>query len=103
MANENGSFTLKRLEARVTLRAGEFAGGGNTKVITGVPLRARIEKTGPPDFCKATIEARGLRYEDMEKLSTLAFRPLFTAFPARSPRRRPTSTPRRMCRSPWKP
>lgn len=79
MANENGSFTLKRLEARVTLRAGEFAGGGNTKVITGVPLRARIEKTGPPDFCKATIEARGLRYEDMEKLSTLAFRPLFTA------------------------
>lgn len=78
MAND-GSFTLKRLEFHVTLRVGRFAGGGNTKIIRDVPLRARIEKTGPPDFCKARLEARGLRYEDMEQLSTLAFRPLFTA------------------------
>lgn len=74
----DGSFTIKLLEVHVTLRAGQFQ-GGNTKIITGVPLKVRIEKTGPPDFCKASIEARGLRYEDMEKMSTLAFRPLFTA------------------------
>lgn len=78
MAND-GSFTLKRLEFHVTLRVGQFADGGNTKIIRDVPLKARIEKTGPPDFCKARLEARGLRYEDMEQLSTLAFRPLFTA------------------------
>ncbi len=74
----DGSFTRKLLEVRVTLRAGQFE-GGNTKIITGVPLKARIEKTGPPDFCKAVIEARGLRYEDMAQMSTLAFRPLASA------------------------
>lgn len=78
MAESSGSFTEKLLEAHVTLRAGQFQ-GGNTKIITGVPLKVRIEKTGPPDFCKASVEARGLRYEDMERMSTLAFRPLFTA------------------------
>lgn len=74
----DGSFTKKLLEVHVTLQAGQFE-GGNTKIIKDVPLKVRIEKTGPPDFCKASIEARGLRYEDMEKMSTLAFRPLFSA------------------------
>lgn len=74
----DGSFTRKLLEVHVTLRAGQFE-GGNTKIITGVPLKVRIEKTGPPDYCKATIEARGLRYEDMAQMSTLAFRPLASA------------------------
>lgn len=73
-----GSFTRKLLEVHVTLQAGQFE-GGNTKIITDVPLKVRIEKTGPPDFCKATIEARGLRYEDMAQMSTLAFRPLYSA------------------------
>lgn len=73
-----GSFTRKLLEVHVTLQAGQFE-GGNTKIITDVPLKVRIEKTGPPDFCKAVIEARGLRYEDMAQMSTLAFRPLYSA------------------------
>lgn len=72
------SFTRKLLEVRVTLQAGQFE-GGNTKIITEVPLKVRIEKTGPPDYCKATIEARGLRYEDMAQMSTLAFKPLASA------------------------
>lgn len=72
------SFTRKFLEVRVTLQAGQFE-GGNTKIITEVPLKARIEKTGPPDYCKAVIEARGLRYEDMAQMSTLAFKPLASA------------------------
>lgn len=73
-----GSFTRKLLEVHVTLQAGQFE-AGNTKIITDVPLKVRIEKTGPPDFCKAVIEARGLRYEDMAQMSTLAFRPLYSA------------------------
>lgn len=73
------SFTQKLLEVRVTLQAGQFDGGGNTKTISWTPLKARIEKTGPPDYCKAVIEARGLRYEDMAQMSTLAFKPLASA------------------------
>ena len=74
------SFTRKILEVRVTLRAGSFGDGkGNTKIITGVPLKVKIEKNGPPDKNKASVEAMGLRYEDMEQLSTLAFKPLKTA------------------------
>lgn len=78
MAEERGSFTRKILEAHVTLQAGQFD-GGNTKIITSVPMKVKIEKNGPPDFCKATLEARGLRYEDMDKMSTLAFKPLASA------------------------
>lgn len=76
---ERGSFTRKLLEVRVTLQAGQFDGGGNTKIISWTPLKARIEKTGPPDYCKAAIEARGLSYEDMAQMSTLAFKPLASA------------------------
>lgn len=75
----DASFSKKLLEVRITLRSGEFQDGANTKIITSIPIKARIEKTGPPDFNKATIEIRGMLYQDMEQLSTLAFRPLFTA------------------------
>lgn len=73
------SFIQRLLEVRITLREGEFAGGGNTKIVTDIPIRAAIEKTGPPDFCKATVEIRGMKYDDMATLSTLSFRPLTTA------------------------
>lgn len=72
----DASYCKRLLEVRITLRDGEFAGGGNTKIVTEVPIRARIEKTGPPDFNKATLEMRGLLYEDIDQLSTVAFRPL---------------------------
>ena len=72
------SYTQKKIEVRVTLSAGEFS-GGNTKIITEVPIHTHIEKLGPPDFCKATVECRGLLYSDMEKMSTLAFKPLHSA------------------------
>ena len=71
------SFTEKVLNVYITLRSGTFADGDNTKVITGVPIKAHVEKTGPPDFGKATIEIRGMKYADMERLSTLSFYPLF--------------------------
>lgn len=73
----DASFVQRLLEVHVTLRAGQFADGSNTKIVTGIPIKAHIDKTGPPDFCKATITLRGLRLDDMDKMSTLAFRPLF--------------------------
>lgn len=75
----DASFVKRRLEVRITLRAGEFGSGGNTKILTGIPIKAHIEKTGPPDFNKASVEIRGMLYQDMERLSTLAFKPLFNA------------------------
>lgn len=75
----DASFIERRLEVHVTLRAGEFQAGGNTKVMTGIPIKVRIEKTGPPDFNKASVTLRGLRLEDMDAMSTLAFKPLFHA------------------------
>lgn len=75
----DASFVPRLLEVHVTLRAGEFREGSNTKIMTGIPIRARIEKTGPPDFNRASVSLRGLRLEDMDKMSTLAFRPMFRA------------------------
>ena len=75
----DASFVPRLLEVHVTLRAGEFREGSNTKIMTGIPIKARIEKTGPPDFNKASVSLRGLRLEDMDKMSTLAFRPMFRA------------------------
>ena len=75
----NTSFIKRLLEVHITLRAGEFREGANTKIITGVPLKVNIDKTGPPDFCKAAVEMQGILYEDLEKLSTLAFKPLASA------------------------
>ena len=77
--SESASFTKKILEIRITLRSGDFGGKGNQKVIRGLATKAKIEKTGPPDFNKATVEICGLKYEDMEQLSTLSFKPLATA------------------------
>ena len=75
----DASFIPRLLEVHVTLRAGEFREGSNTKIITGVPIKAHITKTGPPDFNKASITLRGLRLDDMDTMSTLAFRPMFRA------------------------
>ena len=73
----DASFIPRLLEVHVTLRAREFREGSNTKIMTGIPIKARIEKTGPPDFNKASVSLRGLRLGDMDKMSTLAFRPMF--------------------------
>lgn len=73
------SFSHKIIEIKVSLRDGEFASGGNTKKISGLPIRVRVEKTGPPDFCTAHIDIRGMKYEDMDRLSTLAFKQLAAA------------------------
>lgn len=75
---EKGSFTKKLIELQITLAEGSF-GNGNSKTIREIPIKAKIEKNGPPDFCKANVEIRGMKYDDMDKLSTLAFKPLASA------------------------
>lgn len=76
---ENTSFRRKIIELHISLRAGSFGGQGNTKVVTGLPVKVKVEKCGPPDKPKATVEVAGMRYEDMEALTTLAFEPLRNA------------------------
>lgn len=73
----NTSFIKRRLEIRLTLGEGEFIEGSNTKVINELAIKANIEKLGPPDFSKADVEIVGMKLEDMEQLSTLAFKPLY--------------------------
>ena len=77
--SESASFTQKIIETHITLRAGDFGGKGNTKVIRGLATKVKIEKTGPPDFNKANVEICGLPYEDLEQLTTISFKPLTTA------------------------
>lgn len=73
---ENTSFRRKVIELHVSLRSGSFSGQGNTKVIRDLPIKVKVEKAGPPDKPKASVEVAGMKYEDMEQLTTLAFSPL---------------------------
>ncbi len=70
------AFTQKAIEVTVILGSGSFAGGGNTKIINGLATKASVEKVGLPDKNKANIEITGLKIEDMEQMTTLAFLPL---------------------------
>lgn len=70
------SFTRKIIELEITLGKGVFSEGGETKIIRGLPCRVNISKPGLPDQNSASVTVTGLSYEDMERLTTLAFRPL---------------------------
>lgn len=71
----NTSFIPRRLRVSLTLNKGQFAGGGNTKVITDLAMRCTVEKLGPPDFAKASVEIFGMSLDEIEQLTTLAFQP----------------------------
>lgn len=70
------SFTLKAIETHITLAKGSFGGAGNTKIIKGLATRVSVEKPGFPDKPKCTVEIVNLPLNDMEQLTTLAFKPL---------------------------
>lgn len=72
----NTSYTKKIIELRITLGKGSFAGGGNTKIISGLGVEANVEKPGLPDKNKARVKIYNMKLEDIEQLTTLAFRPL---------------------------
>lgn len=74
-----GSFTKKRLEARITLAEGGFDPGtgqsANTKVVR-LGMDADISKPGGKEKPKCTLKIFNLPLDDMQVLTTLAFDPL---------------------------
>lgn len=73
------SFTVKRLEAHITLAKGGFNPGtgqaANTKVVR-LGMDAEISKPGGKEKNKCTLKIYNMPMEDMETLTTLAFDPL---------------------------
>lgn len=77
-AQPRKSLIRRRLMAMVTLQQGSFKGGeGNAYMISDLAMSARVEKTGAPDFGKASLQIWGLPLGVMEQLSTLTMHPLF--------------------------
>lgn len=72
----SGSFTQKQIEVRLTLNKGSFNGGGNQKIVSGLAVSAEITKTCLPAKNSAVVTIIGIQPQDMEPLTTLAFRPL---------------------------
>lgn len=70
------SFTKKVIETHLTLANGSFGGKGNTKIIRGLATDVSIERPGLPDKDKARVKIYNLPLQEMEQLTTLAFRPL---------------------------
>lgn len=70
----NTSFIQRRLQVRLTLAKGSF-GSGNTVVIDNHAMRVSVEKLGPPDFAKASVEIFGMNLDDIEQLTSLSFHP----------------------------
>ena len=76
-ANSNTSFRKRKLRFQITLSQGSFKGGGNSIVIEDLGMTAKVEKSGPPEFGKASVEIYGLKLDVMEQLSTLNMNPMF--------------------------
>ncbi len=72
----NTSFIKRRLQVRLTLAKGSYkSGDGNSVVITDHAMRVSVEKLGPPDFAKASVEIFGMNLSDIEQLTSLSFHP----------------------------
>jgi hypothetical protein len=66
----------KTIRVTIILAEGEFDGGGNTKIIEGLPVSVSIDKNGQPEKHTAKVSIGGMIMADMERLTFLAFRPL---------------------------
>ena len=73
----SASFVEHRLRVILTLYKGTFASGSNSTTIDDLAISAKIQKLPVPDFGKASIEITNMPLGDMEKLTTLAFHPLY--------------------------
>ncbi|WP_406020599.1 baseplate hub protein, partial [Succinivibrio sp.] len=72
------SFLKRKLKILLTLQKGSFKGReGNTYEISDLAMSVRVEKTGAPDFGKASAVIYGLPLDVMEQLSTLCMHPLY--------------------------
>jgi hypothetical protein len=72
------SYTIKTLRVTCVMAEGQFQGGGSAITVEGLPVAAGISKPGGADLNKAQIDISGLKYDTLDKLTTLAFRPLQT-------------------------
>lgn len=79
----NTSFIRRKMQVHLTLRAGTFADGSNSKIISDLAMSASVEKLGPPDFGKCSVSIKGMALDDAQQLTTLAFNPL-NAYTARN-------------------
>lgn len=73
------SFSVKMLEARITLAEGGFDPGTGQSVNTKIfrlGMDAEISKPGGKEKNKCTLKIYNMRLSDMETLTTLAFDPL---------------------------
>lgn len=73
------SFSIKMLEARITLAEGGFDPGTGKSVNTKIfrlGMDAEISKPGGKEKNKCALKIYNMRLSDMEKLTTLAFDPL---------------------------
>ena len=73
----SASFVEHRLRVILTLYKGTFASGSNATTIDDLAISEKIQKLPFPDFGKASIEITNMPLDDMEKLTTLAFHPLY--------------------------
>lgn len=73
------SFTIKKLEAHITLAQGGFNPGtgqsANTKIVR-LGMDAEVSKPGGKEKNKCTVKIYNMPLSDMETLTTLAFDPL---------------------------
>lgn len=72
------SWSKKTIRVTLTLGQGTFSGGGNTKIIQGLPVDVRVQKMGMPGMNQAEITILGMNRDDMGQLTRLAFRPLWS-------------------------
>lgn len=71
-----GTYSEKTIRTTVTLGAGSFAGGGNTKIIEGLATDVSIIKPGLPEKNSASVNISNILLADMEQMTFLAFQPL---------------------------
>lgn len=72
------SFIKRSIEIHLTLSKGNF-GDGNTKVIRDLGMSASVQKLGPPDFPKASVEIYGMALDEIQALTSLSFHPFKTS------------------------
>lgn len=76
----NTSFIKRKLQINLTLNSGGYkaGGGSNSKVISDLAMKVSIEKLGPPDFAKASVEISGMSCDEIEQLTSLNTFPMMT-------------------------
>ena len=68
------SFTVKKIDVTFTTGSGSFAGGGNSKKLTGLRCVAKVDQPGGEASGYLTLAVYGMQMSDMMQLATLGIR-----------------------------